>query len=87
MILDHGDVEFTISPAVRNETLPNQPDIIDASGITVSFTSVENGNVVNATSNETGVVFVELPLGDWIMKSKTGEDLLLWSEFNLMEMN
>ena len=58
MILDHGDVEFTISPAVRNETLPNQPDIIDASGITVSFTSVENGNVVNATSNETGVVLL-----------------------------
>ena len=83
VILEHGDVEFTISPAVRNETTPNQPDIIDASGILVSFTSVENGNVVNATSNETGVVFVELPLGDWIMKSRTGEDLLLWSEFNL----
>jgi len=82
-ILDHGDVELSISPAVRNVSNPNQPDIIENSGIIVSFTSVENGNVVNATSNETGIVSVELPLGDWIMKSRTNEDLLLWSEFNL----
>ena len=82
-ILDHGDVEFEISPAVRNESTPNQPDIIDNTGIEVSFTSVENGNVVNATSNETGIVSVELPLGDWIMKSRTNDNLLLWSEFNL----
>ena len=82
-ILDHGDVEFTISPAVRNETTPNQPDIINVNEILVSFTSVENGEVINATSNESGVVFVELPLGDWIMKSRTGENLLLWSEFSL----
>ena len=82
-ILDHGDVEFTISPAVRNETTPNQPDIIDVNDILVSFTSVENGDVINATSNESGAIFAELPLGDWIMKSRTGDNLLLWSEFSL----
>ena len=82
-ILDHGDVEFEISPVVRNESTPNQPDIIDNTGILVSFTSVEDGTVVNATSNGTGIVSVELPLGDWIMKSRTNDDLLLWSEFNL----
>ena len=82
-ISDHGDVEFSISPAVRNESTPNQPDIIDNRGIIVSFTSVETGKVVNATSNETGDISVELPLGNWIMKSRTNDDLLLWSEFNL----
>ena len=84
-VLEHGDVQFSINPAVRNDSNPNQPDIIDVSGIEVVFTSIKDGTVINQTSNENGLVLAELPLGDWIMKSKTNGDLLLWNEFSLTD--
>tara|TARA_Y100001980_G_C14556630_1_gene348944 strand:+ start:1307 stop:11071 length:9765 start_codon:yes stop_codon:yes gene_type:complete len=86
-ILEHGDVEFSISPVVINESNINQPDIIDVSNTLVTFTSVDDGTVVNISSDENGVINAELPLGDWIMKSKSGNDLLLWQEFNLNSEN
>ncbi|HIF46694.1 MAG TPA: hypothetical protein EYQ73_07900 [Candidatus Poseidoniales archaeon] len=77
--------EFSI-PTKRDVTITlGQGDSsLDLANRTVYFTNVLSSDlnpmVVNATSNETGIVFAELDMGDWIVSDEFDEDYVLWEE-------
>ncbi len=81
----HQDVTITISDTVHNSTT-DQFESWDNTNRTITFTNaIYSTFVVNATSNETGVVRVELPKGEWIATDTSDDVYILYNEFDLLE--
>ena len=77
--------QFSI-PTKRDVTisLGQGASSLDMANRTVFFTNVLstdlNPLIINATSNETGVVFAEMDMGDWIVSDESDDDYVLWEE-------
>lgn len=81
----HRDVEVQLANTVWNSTT-QQVEVWDNANRTVTFTeSTFTDLVIEATSDENGTLFVELPLGMWIATDLDDPTYILYSEFELVE--
>ena len=80
----HQDVRIHVADSIFNSTT-GQQELWDNSNRTVSFINSEDQHfVVNATSNETGDLLVELPEGMWVGTDTSDDVYILYDEFELL---
>ncbi|HIA90318.1 MAG: hypothetical protein CXX80_03785 [Methanobacteriota archaeon] len=80
----HQDVRIHLADSIFNSTT-GQHELWDNSNRTVSFINSDfQSFVVNATSNETGDILVELPMGMWIGTDISDDVYILYDEFKLL---
>lgn len=89
---DSSNVSLDVSVPTMRDVIINLDagnSGMDLSNKTLTFTNTEstdlNPAVVTATSDENGVVHVEILMGEWIISDETDEDYVLWHEVEVTE--
>jgi hypothetical protein len=81
VVLEMHDVTIQLVSPVDAET---QTSLIDVTNRVVIFTNDDSLMApINATSDETGVLYIELPMGAYTISDDTDENYVLFSHFEL----
>ena len=88
--MDSENVTLAVSvPTLRDLviTLDAGATGLDLTNKTLTFTNIESTDLnefkITADSDENGVVYVEIPMGQWIISDETNDDYVLWHEIEV----
>ncbi|HIF17118.1 MAG TPA: hypothetical protein EYQ85_07720 [Candidatus Poseidoniales archaeon] len=81
----HFDVNFSISEIAFDELGTADPEWDNRNRVVTIASKYDDYPEFNATSDENGLVDLELPRGHWIISDNNHESYMLWFDFELLE--
>ncbi|MDC0056319.1 hypothetical protein OAJ94_04635, partial [Deltaproteobacteria bacterium] len=81
----HFDVNFSISDIVLDESGALDNDWDNGNRVVTIASKYDDYPEFNTTSDENGLIELELPRGHWIISDNNHESYMLWFDFELLE--